>query len=165
MRKLPGRLIQWCPQVNKTGRSGPIYPQHSHSFKVLSSTSHTQFQSSVPRFKRHSDSRMETTHGALNLLPLWGHGCGENFSLANSSLMRGKSQKSYGAKLWLYGGWAITWMFCSFGKVTVTLALRALLSFGIPFPPPGTIDDITFLIRSSNHMVHEVNTLLCVVRG
>ena len=58
-------------QVNKTGSSGPIYPKHLHSFKVLSSALHT-----IPvvcaKVQSHFDSRIETMHGALNLLLLRG---------------------------------------------------------------------------------------------
>ena len=59
------------PQVSKTESSSTIYRQHSHSFKVLFSTSHTHFQSSAQRSK-HFDSGMETMHGTLNLLLLQG---------------------------------------------------------------------------------------------
>ena len=50
-RIVRGLFVKWCPQVNRTGSRGPICPQHPHFLKVLSSTLHTQFQSSAPRFK------------------------------------------------------------------------------------------------------------------
>ena len=34
-----------------------------------------------------------------------------------------------------------------------------------PFFPPGTIDDITFLITLNNYIAEEVNTVLCMVIG
>ena len=123
-----GCSFKWCPQVNKAEWGGPIYLQHSHSFKTLSSTLHTQFQSYAPRFKgilivgwRQYGWSSELTAFARS----WMQG---NFGPANFSLMRGNNQKSHGGKLELQRGWARTWMFYPYGKVTVTLALWVLLS-------------------------------------
>ena len=49
-------------------------------------------------------------------------------------------------------------------KVTVTLALWALLCFGI-FCFPSTINDITYLITSNNRMADDVDAILCMVIG
>ena len=55
-------------------------------------------------------------------------------------------------------------MISSFREVSLTLALSAVLSFGILFFS-GTADDITFLITSNSHMTEEVNTISLKVRG
>ena len=129
--------------------------------------SHTQFQLSAPRFKGI------LIVGWRLCQELWIYCFGEVLNAGNfrpSQLFCdewGKPKVTW--RLELEGEWARTWMFCSFMKVTVTLAVWAWLSFGIHSPPspPHTdrVDDITFLITSNKHMADDLNTSLCMVRG
>ena len=54
----------------------------------------------------------------------------QNVRPAKVSFMRWNDRKSHRAKTGLWVGWARTWIFCSFRKVAMTLALLSLLRFG-----------------------------------
>ena len=88
-----------------------------------------------------------------------------NFRPADISSMRGDNQTSHGAKSGTVGvDRPEPVMFCSNRKVTVTLALWVLLSFGIHIFQAQLMASL-FLIKSSNHTAHEVRTVFFVVIG
>ena len=123
-----------CRSV-EPGSIGPIYLRHSHSFKVLSSASHTHSSS---RLRQNSKAfwKPDGDNASLNSLLLWGleFWMREHFRPANFSLMRVDNQKWYEAKLGRgKGGEGGHNLDVLLRKVTVTLALWALLRFGIHF--------------------------------
>ena len=94
---------------------------------------------------------MEAIHGALNLLLLRGPEMNARKIPLSQLFFDEENELQEGTKVtWsqigtVEGGWATTWMFCSFRKVTVTWTLWALLSFGIfLFCFAGAVDDVTF---------------------
>ena len=126
----------------------------------------TQFQSSAPRFKGI------LLVGRRQCVELWifcicrvlNLECG-NISTQPTCLWWGGTSRSHVQPSWdCRGDWARTWRFCSLRKVTVTLALWALRSFGISFLS-GTVEYITFWIMPDNHMADQVNIILCMVIG
>ena len=87
-----------------------------------------------------------------------------NFLPSQVFFNKGEQLKVTWSQIGIVGGMGQNWMFCSFTEVTVTLALWVLLTFWDPFFS-STVDDITFLIMSNNHMADKVNTILCMVIG
>ena len=228
---------------SKTGSSGPICLQHSHSFKVLSSASHTQLRLSAPRFKsivivrwrkcmelwiycfckalnagtfspirqRFFDEGIYPSYHDFSRVKIIAH---NSFSCANwkvtyftnfrNSYMwiffhkflhkkqlphswpkpddpDGDHLQSWLLQLWIpqslckrcstKHSWLHTsvksaWIFMRLSPsfICVWTHTNNIAQLWDHFFP-GTVEDVTFLIMSNNHMADDANTILCMVMG